>query len=91
MKGLKWLLMLLLLPALAPAEELYHLRQLSERELTNTYATLLRDACHHADSVWQESATDPAAGYWGSGRSDQMNEGIRAISGMVLAGGALVR
>jgi hypothetical protein len=82
---------LLLLPARAQAEDLYHTRQLSERELTSTYATMLLDACRHADKEWQESATDPAAGYWGSGRSDQMNEGIRAIAGMVLACGALVK
>jgi hypothetical protein len=82
---------LLLLPVRAQPEDLYHIRQLSERELTSTYATMLLDACRHADKVWQESATDPAAGYWGSGRSDQMNEGIRAIAGMVLACGALVK
>jgi hypothetical protein len=40
----------------------------------------MRDACQHADAVWQESATDPRAGYWGSGRSDNMNEGIRAVA-----------
>jgi len=49
------------------------------------------DACHHADQIWQESTNDPAAGYWGSGRSDNMNEGVRAIAGMVLASGALVK
>jgi hypothetical protein len=86
-----WLPLLLLLGRRGPAEDLYHIRQLSERELTRTYATMLRDACRHADTFWQESTNDPAAGYWGSGRSDQMNEGIRAIAGMVLASGALVK
>jgi hypothetical protein len=85
------LLPLLLLPLRAQAGDLYHIRQLSERELTNTYATMLLDACHHANQVWQESTNDPAAGYWGSGRSDNMNEGIRAVAGMVLACGALVK
>jgi hypothetical protein len=81
----------LLLTLRAQAGDLYHIRQLSERALTDTYAAMLLDACHHADSVWQESTSDPAAGYWGSGRSDNMNEGVRAIAGMVLACGALVK
>jgi hypothetical protein len=83
--------LVLLLPLRARSGDLYQIRQLSERELTNTYATMLLDACHHADSVWHESATDPAVGYWGSGRSDNMNEGIRSVAGMVIACGSLVK
>ena len=37
------------------------------------------------------AATDPAVGYWGSGRSDNMNEGIRSVAGMVIACGSLVK
>ncbi|HOX58480.1 MAG TPA: hypothetical protein P5205_15475 [Candidatus Paceibacterota bacterium] len=91
MKLLSALFLVLLLPICAQAEDLYHIRHLSEGELTQTYARLLLDACRHADRVWQDSATDPHAGYWGTGRSDQMNEGIRAISGMVLTCGALLK
>jgi hypothetical protein len=49
------------------------------------------DACRHAENVWQDSSADPHTGYWGTGRSDQQNEGIRAISGMVLTCGALLK
>jgi hypothetical protein len=85
------LLLLLLLPLRAHSEDLYPIRRLSPAALNQTYTTLLLDACGHADSVWHDSATDPRAGYWGTGRSDQMNEGIRAISGMVLASAALLK
>ena len=90
MKQLRLFVLFLLLPVYAQPEEIYHIRRLSERELTRTYTSLLLDACRHADKVWQDSSTDPRAGYWGTGRSDQMNEGIRAISGMVLTCGALL-
>ena len=89
MKQLRLFVLFLLLPVCAHPEELYHIRHLSERELTQTYTSLMLDACRHADKVWQDSPADPRAGYWGTGRSDQMNEGIRAISGMVLTCGAL--
>jgi hypothetical protein len=85
------LLLLLLLAARARADELYHIRHLSERQFAEAYTTLLLDACQHADKFWQDSSTNAGAGYWGSGRSDQMNEGIRAIAGMVLTCGALLK
>src|ERR1035441_3247130 len=91
MNRLILLLPFLLLSASAQAEDIYHLRRLSERELTRAYETLMLDACRHAEGVWQDSSTNPSAGYWGTGRSDQMNEGIRAISGMVLTCGALLK
>lgn len=91
MKPFHLFLLLLLLRVSTHADSPYHVRHLSERELTITYANLLLDACRHADRVWHDPATDPHAGYWGTGRSDQMNEGIRAISGMVLASGALLK
>jgi hypothetical protein len=91
MKPFELLLVLLFLPICAPAQDIYHIRRLSERELTRDYTSLMLDACRHAESVWQDSTNDPSAGYWGTGRSDQMNEGIRAISGMVLTCGALLK
>jgi hypothetical protein len=91
MTHLRLPLLFLLLPICAQSEDLYHIRRLSERELTRAYTTLMLDACRHADKVWQDSSANPRAGYWGTGRSDQMNEGIRAISGMVLTCGALLK
>ncbi len=91
MRRLSSLVLFLLLPVCARSEAIYHIRRLSERELTQTYARLLSDACRHADKDWHDSSTDTRAGYWGTGRSDQQNEGIRAISGMVLACGTLLK
>ena len=87
--GVLW--QLLLLPLWAQSGELYRIRPLSERELTRTYTSLMLAACRHADQAWHDSPENPPIGYWGSGRSDQMNEGIRAISGMVLTCGALLK
>jgi hypothetical protein len=87
---LLWTL-LLALPVLGRAEELFHIRHLSERELLKTYSSLMRDACLHADQFWQEWPKEPGAGLWGSGRSDNMNEGIRAISEMVLTCATLLK
>jgi hypothetical protein len=86
-----WIPLLLLLPLRVQSGDLYHIRQLPEPELTARYTAMLADACRYADRVWQESTNDPAAGHWGSGRSDNMNEGVRAIAGMVLACGALAK
>jgi hypothetical protein len=91
MRHLWWPGWFLLLPLVAQSGDLYHIRHLSERERTQTYTSLLLDACRHADQVWHDSSADTGIGYWGSGRSDQPNEGIRAIGGMVLACGTLVK
>jgi hypothetical protein len=91
MKQFRLLLPLLLLPVCAQSEDIYHIHQLSERDLTRAYTSLMLDACRQADTVWHNSSTEPRAGYWGTGRSDNMNEGIRAISGMVLTCGALLK
>src|ERR1022692_4388637 len=91
MKHFRLLLPFLLLPVCAQSEVIYHIRHLSEREQSRDYTTLMLDACRHADEVWKDWSVDPRAGYWGTGRSDQMNEGIRAISGMVLTCGALLK
>ncbi len=82
--------LLLLLPACAPASDLYHIRPMSEREVVTTYESVIRDACKFADKDWHTASFDSTAGYWGDGVS-QGNEGIRAIGSMVLACGALVR
>ena len=91
MKPLHLFVLFLLLPLCAQADDLYHIRRLSERELTRTYMSVLLDAYRHADQSWQDSPTDPRAGWWGSGRTDRGDEGIRAISGMVLATGTLLK
>lgn len=71
--------------------DVYHIHHLSEKELLQTYTSMMLDACHHADQFWHDWPVEQGAGYWGSGRSDNMNEGIRAISGMVLTSGALLK
>lgn len=82
--------LLFILPVCAWARELYEVRNPSERELMQTYTSLLVDACHHSDKSWKTSTFDPAAGYWGNGISDG-NEGIRAIGEMVFTCGTLLK
>ena len=84
------LFLILLLPTCVCASDVYHIRPLSERELVRTYESLMRDACRHADSEWHEWQADPRTGHWGTGISDG-NEGMRAISQMVLTCGALLK
>jgi hypothetical protein len=87
---MKFYLMLLLLPFCASAKDLYDIHKLSEKEVQQTYARILLDACHFADRDWKTSAFDPSAGYWGDGVSDG-NEGIRTIVSMTLACGTLLK
>src|ERR1041385_4612874 len=75
----------------AQASEPYQIHRLSQRELLRMYEALLVDACHDSDRFWHEWPSDSRAGFWGSGRSDQMNEGIRAISEMVLTCAVIAR
>src|SRR6476659_4740389 len=75
----------------AEAKDPYRIHRLSEPEILQTYTNLLWDAVHHADQFWHDWPGHPDAGLWGSGRSDQMNEGIRAISEMVFTSGVLAR
>jgi len=82
--------LLLLLPACAPAKDVYQIHHLSERDILQTYISVLRDACHHAERDWKGPAFDAAAGYWGDGVSGG-NEGIRTIASMVLACGTLLK
>jgi hypothetical protein len=84
------LFLLLLLSAVAHAEDVYDIRPLSEGELISTYENLILDACRHSDDQWHDWPVDSRAGHWGTGVSGG-NEGIRAISNMVLASGALLK
>src|SRR5205085_9149016 len=84
-------LLLLCVPVCAQSKGLYQLHSLSERELLQTYTSLLSDACRHADQFWQDWPAVPGAGFWGSGRSDNMNEGIRAIPEMVFTSAVLMK
>jgi hypothetical protein len=78
------------MPLCASAGDLYQIRHLSEQDVQQTYIRILRDACHHADRDWKTLPSDPAEGYWGNGISGG-NEGIRAVAGMVLACGTIVK
>ncbi|MDB6025094.1 MAG: hypothetical protein JWM68_1317 [Verrucomicrobiales bacterium] len=87
----KLLLIILLLPVCVQSKELYQVRQLSERELLQTYTSVMHDGCRHAEKFWTNWTVDARGGMWGTGRSDLMNEGVRAISEMVLTSGALLK
>ncbi len=84
------LLILLLLPVCVRAGDIYHIRPMSEPELMATYETMIRDACRQADGNWHDASFDPNAGHWGNGLSGE-NEGIRAISHMMVASGTLLK
>ncbi len=82
-------LLLLLLPLCARSEDLYRIHPMSETELQDTYTSLLRDACRHADRFWKDLPTNNQAGFWGSGYSDE--RGIRPITAMTLATASLLK
>jgi len=83
-------LLILAVPTPARADDVYHIRPLSDGELMATYEAVLLDACRYADRDWHEWSSDQRGGYWGNGISDG-NEGIRAISQMVLTCGTLLK
>ncbi len=91
MKALGWLFICLLVPFYGGAKDLYKIRHLSEHELLSTYTSIMHDGCKFADRYWHDWDTNSAAGMWGTGRSDLMNEGVRAIAEMVLTSGALLK
>ncbi|HZV36912.1 MAG TPA: hypothetical protein VFB72_20215 [Verrucomicrobiae bacterium] len=78
-----------LLPCTLFAEDNYHIRHLSERELVQTYDSLLLDAWHHADKFWHDWPVEPGAGYWGPGRVE--GDGVRNIAAMVLTSASLLK
>jgi hypothetical protein len=84
------LALLALLPLCVHAGEVYRIRQLSEKQIVNTYIQMLRDACANGDRDWTNSSFDPAAGYWGDGVS-LGNQGIRTVASMALACATLVK
>lgn len=84
------MLALALSAACARAGEIYRVRKLSEREMTQTYLDVLRDGCRYADCEWKAARFDSAAGYWGNAVS-RGDGGVRTISDMVLACATLVR
>ena len=84
------LCLLLLLPLCALSAEPYQVRPLSEAELVKTYTDMMLDACRCSDAQWHDWTVDPAAGYWGDGVSEG-NQGIRAISDVVLTSAALLK
>jgi hypothetical protein len=88
---MKLVALFLLLPVCLYADDLYKIHPLSEPELLQTYSALMRDACRHSDQFWHDWPVDSRAGFWGSGRSDNMNEGVRAISGMTLTCASLLK
>lgn len=84
-------LVLLLIPSVyACAGGIYQINPLSERDLMATYTRILLDSSSQADGEWHDWPVNPNAGYWGDGMSEG-NQGIRAISDMVLTYGALMR
>src|SRR5687768_3496730 len=91
MKVLKLLFLLLVLPACALADGPYRIQRLSEREMLRMYEGIMRDACRYSAQFWTNSTFDPRAGHWGTGRSDLMNEGIRAVGEVVLTCGTLLK
>jgi len=90
MNCLKLSLTFLLVGFWAGAKDVYEIRHLSERELLNTYTSLLVEGCDYSERFWKVSSFDSEAGYWGDGASDG-NQGIRAISEMVFVSGTLLK
>jgi hypothetical protein len=88
---MKFLLLVLslLLPCGVFAEDLYHVRQLSEKGIVDMYQSMLLDGCRHGDEFWHDLPGATNKGYWGVGKS--IEEGHRPNSGMVLASGALLK
>ena len=74
----------------SPHGDLYRIRELTERELLQTYAAVLKDACVNAANDWKVSAFDPYAGYWNNGVSEG-NGGIRTVASMLLGCAALIK
>ena len=90
MNLLRLAVVFLLIPTYAPAEDVYRIQSLSEREVLQTYNRLLVNAVHYSDQFWRSSAFDPDAGYWGDGVSEG-NQGIRAVGEMVFVCGTLLK
>lgn len=84
------LLPLLLMPVCAGADDVYHIRSLSQHDLLKMYQDVMLDSCRHAEKEWHVASFDSDAGHWGTGISGG-NEGIRAIGEMILTSAALLK
>ena len=82
-------LLLLLLPLCAQSEDIYRIQSISETEILDTYTSVLRDACRHAEPFWKDWPTNTNSGFWDSGHSDENS--LRHIEGMTLATAALLK
>ncbi|HEY3413522.1 MAG TPA: hypothetical protein VGM51_10785 [Armatimonadota bacterium] len=58
---------------------------------TATYRAMLKDYIRYAETLWHDAPGQPGMGYWGTGRSDWNNEGIRAVSTTAVAYAYLYR
>lgn len=83
-------LALMLLITCAHAADPYQIRPLSEADLMDTYTGMMLDSCRFSNTKWHDWSVDPTAGYWGDGVSAG-NQGIRAISDVVLTSAALLK
>lgn len=83
-------LLLVLVSFCTCSADVYRIRPLSEAELIATYENMLLDSYHCSNKDWHDWSADPAIGYWGDGVSAG-NQGIRAISDVVLTSAALLR
>lgn len=83
LKTLSFLLIALSLITTCHAD-VYRVRpDITEQELHGLYVDMLLKFTRLAEGVWHDA--DPGLGYWGTGRSDWNNEGIRAVSTTALA------
>src|SRR5579884_2622335 len=89
-RSMKRLLLLLsfLLPGGLLAQDLYHIRELSERDVVQTYTSSLLDACHYGDAYWHDFPPEPGAGYWGDPHT---GDHIRNVEEMLMASAALLK
>lgn len=59
--------------------------------VADTLRAMLVDYRRFAEMQWHAATTHPGFGYWGSGRADGGNEGVRAITTTALAYAVLAR
>ncbi len=85
-----WSLLVLLTMSLSCVSDVYQVRSLSEGELLRVYERMLLDSYTFSNREWHACVSDPAAGYWGDGVSAG-NQGIRAISDVVLTSASLIK
>lgn len=57
---------------------------LLQQPATELFRAILKDYRVYAETLWCSAAGHPDLGYWGSGRADGGNEGVRAIANTAL-------